>query len=581
MNTLASVSIPRPEHPNPQFVRSTWRNLNGEWDFDFDFSVSGVEKSWFKDHDFSKKITVPFCPESKLSGIEFTDFIPSCWYKRTVDISEEELSGVVILHFGAVDYEAHVYINGVEAGVHKGGYSAFELNITALLHPGSNDLVVYAIDDTRSGMQPSGKQSESLKSEGPMYSRTTGIWQTVWLEFAPTQHIENVRFRPNPLDPSVGIEANVVGAGTFVATVLFDGNICGTATTKTRGGNVSLTVALSETHLWEPGVGNLYTVQLEFEADRVNSYFGLRDVQLDGYKFLINGKSVFQRLVLDQGFYPTGIYTAPTAGDLEKDILLSQKAGFNGARLHQKAFEPLYLYYCDLHGYVVWGEMASWNLDYSSYTGYEGFIPEWMEILQRDVSHPAIVGWCPFNETWDYHGRRQQLDSLLERVYELTKQYDPSRPCIDTSGNFHTSKTDIYDLHDYDQDVEAFTKRYEPWSHGEEELPDNHAQRQHCTRQMPVFISEYGGIRIADTAEESSAVWGYGEQARDGADFLERYKGLTDALLKNPKMFGFCYTQIYDVEFEHNGLYKYDRTPCVDIDAVRAINEQPAAIEEL
>jgi hypothetical protein len=275
-------------------------------------------------------------------------------------------------------------------------------------------------------------------------------------------------------------------------------------------------------------------------------------------------------LVLDQGFYPTGIYTAPTASDLEKDILLSQKAGFNGARLHQKAFEPLYLYYCDLHGYIVWGEMASWNLDYSSYSGYEGFIPEWMQILQRDVSHPAIVGWCPFNETWD---------SLLERVYELTKQYDPSRPCIDTSGNFHTSKTDIYDLHDYDQNVEAFTKRYEPWSRGEEELPDNHADRQRCTRQMPVFISEYGGIRIADSAGESSSVWGYGEQARDGADFLERYRGLTEALLNDPKMFGFCYTQIYDVEFEHNGLYKYDRTPRVDIDAVRAINEQPAAIE--
>ncbi|MCI1220247.1 MAG: beta-galactosidase [Bifidobacterium sp.] len=574
----ARSAIARPEHPNPQFERSTWRNLNGPWDFGFDFSASGIDKKWYEGHEFSTTITVPFCPESNLSGIGFTDFIPCCWYKKTLDLSAQELLGNVVLHFGAVDYEAHVYVNGVEAGTHRGGYASFALDITALVHEGGNELVVCALDDTRGLHQPTGKQCDRAESYSCLYTRTTGIWQTVWLEFVPTTHIESVRYHTNIHNATVCIEADLHGNGTLRAEAFFNGSPCGEAQVESNGGLTQLTLPLTETHLWQPGEGNLYDLKLTYGNDRVSSYVGLREIRLDGYRFLINGVSVFQRLVLDQGFYPDGICTAPTAQDLEHDIVLSQAAGFNGARLHEKAFEPLFLYYCDLHGYLAWGEMASWGFDISQPSSYEIFIPEWMEVLQRDVNHPAIIGWCPFNETWDFRGRKQ-IDEVLRMTYHITKAYDPERPCIDTSGHYHV-QTDIYDLHDYEQSVDTFATRYDGWGQGEAETPELYPDRQHCDGVMPFFISEYGGIKWDPEQDQSDeGAWGYGEQANSEPEFLDRYRGLTDVLLRNPKMFGFCFTQLYDVEQEHNGIYDYHRNPKVDIAAVHDINVQTAAIE--
>ena len=287
---------------------------------------------------------------------------------------------------------------------------------------------------------------------------------------------------------------------------------------------------------------------------------------------------MFQRLILDQGFYPDGIYTAPSQEALERDILLSMKAGFNGARLHQKVFEPRFLYLCDKHGYLAWGEMANWGFDISSPTAFEAFIPEWMEAIERDFNHPAIVGWCPFNETWDYKGRKQE-DGLLRMTYRLTKQYDKTRPCIDTSGNFHV-ETDIYDLHDYEQDVEKFRSHYDPFGNGEGPFRETHPERQSYTEGLPFFISEYGGIKWAPRAEKGEYAWGYGEGPQTEEEFFARYRGLTEALLQNPKMFGFCYTQLTDVEQEQNGVYFYSREPKFDSARFYEINTQKAAIED-
>lgn len=576
--------IPRPEHPAPQFRRDRWRNLNGIWDFAFDQTNSGFERGWVTGFPAGEHITVPFCPESRLSGVHFTDFILSCWYHRSFDITSEDLEGDVLLHFGAVDYEARVYVNGVEAGCHRGGYASFVLDVTRLVHAGTNELVVHAVDDVRSHRQPAGKQSDRFESYECSYTRTTGIWQTVWLEFVPKQRVVSVVYKPNVPAGRVAIEARIRGAGYLTATVSFEGEQCAEATVH-GGGTVVLDMPLTDIHLWRPGLGNLYDVTLRFVSsdgmiDAVHSYFGLRDVRVEGKRVLINGEPVFQRLILDQGFYPEGIYTAPDAEQLERDIVLSMQAGFNGARLHQKAFEPLYLYYCDKHGYLAWGEMADWQLDISSAESMSAFLPEWVEIVERDRNHPAIVGWCPFNETWDFQGRRQ-YDPLLTVTHRITKALDPDRPCIDVSGMFHTRETDIYDLHDYEQDPACFAERYarygEPGHDNEDRFPD----RQRYPGNIPFFVSEYGGIKIDSAARADGQSWGYGKSASGEEEFFSRYEALTGVLMSNPNIFGFCYTQLTDVEQECNGIYSYDRKAKIDIDRLRAINSRPAAYESV
>ena len=570
-------TMPRAEHPFPQFVREDWTNLNGTWDFAFDFNCSGLERGFGKSTEFPDKILVPFCPESKLSGIGYTDFIPAVWYHRTINITSEQLKGKVYLHFGAVDYECMVFVNGTEAGSHKGGYVSFALEISSLLKEGENHLVVYARDDTRSPMQPIGKQSDRYYSHDCSYTRTTGIWQTVWLEFTPQSHIRSVQYYPNTADGSVTIKAVVEGEGTFCASAFYEGIECGSAMAETISGNVTVTIPLSEIHLWEAGAGRLYDLRLTFCEDKVSSYFGLREVKLDGYRFLINGKSVFQRLILDQGFYPDGIYTAPSDEALENDIRLSMAAGFNGARLHQKVFEPRFLYHCDRLGYLAWGEMANWGFDHSSYSGYEAFIPEWIQAIERDFNHPSIVGWCPFNETWDYEGRKQ-VDGLLALTWKITKQYDTTRPCIDTSGNFHVV-TDIFDVHDYEQDPEKFAATYQPFKDGTGVFYDRFADKQTYQEGQAMFVSEYGGIKWAPNSTDDKA-WGYGNGPKTEEEYVARYKGLTDALLDNPRMFGFCYTQLTDVEQEQNGVYYYDRTAKIDVNLFKEINSRKAAIED-
>ena len=569
--------IYRAEHPKPQFMRSNWLNLNGQWDFEIDNSNSGKDRGLSQPGEaFSGKIIVPFCPESKLSGVEYKDFMNAVWYKREFEVTKEQLCGLIHLHFGAVDYEANVYINGKFCGTHKGGYVSFSFDITDYVTEGTNTLTVNAVDDTRNRLIPSGKQSAQYHSYGCSYTRTTGIWQTVWLEFLPKTHIVKAKYFTDVENSILTIHASLCGSGTFRAEAAYEGRAVGKAEAGTNGGDVILTVQLSEAHLWEVGNGRLYDLKLTYGTDQVNSYFGLRSLRLDGHQFLINNRSVFQRLVLDQGFYPDGIYTAPSDKELAADVSRSIAMGFNGARLHEKIFEERFLYHCDRMGYIVWGEYPNWGLDHTYADSIYGILPEWLEEVERDFNHPAIVGWCPFNETWDIDGRKQ-FDNLLRVVYLATKAADPTRPCIDVSGNYHVV-TDIYDLHDYTQDPVVFAEHYKPLGKDNvfgDEYPA-FENRQKYNGKIPFFVSEYGGIRWTEDKDG----WGYGNAPKTEEEFLQRLEGLTDALLSNPYMFGFCYTQLTDIEQEQNGLYTYDRVPKFPAETIHRILSKKAAIED-
>ena len=587
------MNIPRDEHPNPQWERETWKNLNGPWEFEFDFGCSAVERRLWEKKRFDREILVPFCPESRLSGIGYTDFINGVAYRKNFELSQEELAGKVLLHFGAVDYEASVYVNGTLVGSHKGGYTSFCFDITKHVAPGPNTLFVAVKDDVRSGLQPKGKQAHLYASSGCDYTRTTGIWQTVWLEFAPERHIQSAKYYPDPANGKVTVTGLVQGQGTLQLTALWEDKPVGEAALSVEDGFFTAQLDLSETHLWEPGKGGLYTLLLSFGEDRVKSYFGLRTAKFQGRKFLLNGKSLFQRFVLDQGFYPDGIYTAPTEEDLVKDIQLSFAAGFNGARLHEKVFEARFLYHCDRLGYLVWGEYPNWGLDHAHPLSTETYLNQWSEAVERDFNHPAIIGWCPFNETWGYREEREK-NALLSSLYKLTKRLDPTRPCIDSSGNYRIL-SEVYDIHDYDQDTQSFQARWDGLTDRIRETggvipaedpffnsaPEGSSGRAPFFNQpydnQPIFVSEYGGIRWPDDTVEG---WGYGNAPATPEEFFARYKGLTEALLNNPEIFGFCYTQLYDVEQEVNGLYTYGRAQKFDISLIQKINQQKAAIED-
>lgn len=581
------MNIKRATHPNPQFERKEILIINGEWDFGFEkakrnFKFSTDEKKAVEIRENNKypyKINVPFCVESELSGIQYKDFINMVWYKKTVEIKKNE--NRVFLCFGAADHLTTVLVNGKLAGRHKGGYTSFKFDITDLAKNGENEIFVLCEDNVKHPFVIRGKQSEWKKSHACDYTRTTGIWQSVYIEYVPVNHIENFKIYPDHKNGLVTINFNLKGKENLTCEAFYEGRNVGKAVIENACGNEIVQIKLDETHLWEVGNGRLYDLEITFGEDKVYTYFGLRNVRLDGYKFLINEKSVFQRLVLDQGFYKKGIYTAPSDEDLIKDIELSMALGFNGARLHQKVFDPKFLYFADQLGYIVWGEYANWGLDYSNPKSVDVFLNEWREAVERDFNHPALIGWCPFNETWNYKGRRQ-YDPLLSTVYDYTKAVDSTRPCIDTSGNFHV-KTDIYDLHDYSYDVDFFKKNYDRFMTEnylyEHVLVENGGRQTY--RGEPVFISEYGGIKWV--SDESIKSWGYGEDVKTPEEFAQRYVGLTDVIMSNYKMFGFCYTQLYDIEQEQNGLYTYDREKKFSDEIYQKIidvNSQIAAIEK-
>lgn len=544
-------------YPNPLFIREKTTLFNDNWKFSFN------NKNW-------KKINVPFCVESKLSKIGHTDFIKECFYKKKFTI--DKIENRLLLHFLAVDYKTIVHINNKYVGSHEGGFTPFEFDITDFLVIGENEITLTVLDNDGQSFFY-GKQSYKKESFGCFYTRTTGIWQSVYIEEVSQNRIKEFYFYPNIEKCSVDVDLLVEHKGKYEIEVYYNNELMG-STNGEISYRTKVTIPLSQKHLWSIGKGNLYDVVIKYEDDIVYSYFGLREVKYEGYNFLLNDKVTYQKLVLDQGYYIDGIYTAKNTKEMEKDINLALNLGFNGARLHQKVFEPKFLYLCDIKGYIVWGEFPSWGGDYSSLNYYGKFIDQWQDVLKRDFNHPSIITWCPLNEVWgsfdDYNKLRDAR--FIDSVYEFTKKFDPTRPCVDVSGGHHGHATDLYDFHCYKNADELETVLNNLTNN---DILDTDAlyspfDNLRYTKGLPTNLSEYGGITIDNSNNQG---WGYGKGANDTNSFVERYRALTETIFKHEKVSGFCYTQLYDVEQEQNGFYFYDRKPKLTKEQMKEIKK--------
>ena len=583
--TANAVDIPRPEYPRPQFERTDWVNLNGQWTFEMDFGSSGEQRGWTNSKGLSKKITVPFCPESELSGIGYTDFIPCVWYQRNINIPAEWNGKKILLHFGAADYETKVYVDGKMVGEHKGAGSSFNFDITSYVEAGQQaNLVVRVYDNLRGGMQPGGKQCTALYSAGCSYTRVTGIWQTVWMEAVNEQALKNVFAIPDIDQQQLVVRPEFYNEGNnnTLTVEVKDGKKTVAKRTSQASNQSTIVLPIKNAHLWSPEDPYLYDVKYTVKnahgevIDEVSSYMGMRKVHISGGYFYLNNKPYFQRLVLDQGYYPDGIWTAPSDEALRQDIEMSKAVGFNGARLHQKVFEERYYYWADKLGYLTWGEEASWVLNINNELAVRNFLTEWAEIVVRDRNHPSLVTWTPLNETWN--ATPGVYVRFVNDLYDLTKAIDPTRPINDASGDSHV-KTDIWSVHDYTREPDKLIANHtikagvEPYRNmkGKDFLSKYEGQ--------PYMVDEFGGLPWIPKEERANS-WGYGANIDTVEEFYSILEKEIDALKACKHVVGFCYTQITDVEQEKNGIYYYNRKPKFDTARVKAIFEKiPSIIE--
>ena len=580
LNCLAcfSANTPRPEYPRPQFERAQWINLNGTWTFDFDFGKSGKDRNYQSAEKFGKNITVPFCPESKLSGVEYTDFIEQMWYQRDLSIPSDWNGKKILLNFGAVDYCAEIYIDGKFVQRHFGGSSSFSVDLTRYVQPGkTHNLVICVKDDLRSGLQTGGKQCGNYYSGGCSYTRTTGIWQTVWMEAVAQNGLKSAFVRPDIDQQQLVIEPEFYNESDYTLDIVLKDGSKTVAKKSVKCCNSSVVVLpVKNMKLWSPESPFLYDLIYQVKdasgkvVDEVQSYAGMRKVHTANGRFYLNNQPYFQRLVLDQGFYPEGIWTAPTDEALKNDIVLGKEAGFNGARLHQKVFEERYYYWADKLGYITWGESASWMLDVNRELAARNFLSEWSEVVVRDRNHPSLVTWTPFNETWG--GGPDVYVRLIQDVYNLTKAIDPTRPVNDASGDNHV-KTDIWSVHNYEQDRARLTEQLK-MTPGVEPYR-NARDRDYLAvyEGQPYMVDEFGGIPWMAEADRKDS-WGYGGMPENAEAFYARLEAQIDAFIDSPHVCGYCYTQLTDVEQEKNGVYYYDRTPKLDMKRIKAIFEK-------
>ncbi len=568
-------TVPRPEHPRPQFERKEWINLNGQWTYTFDFGKSGSERGFKDSKGFSDKITVPFCPESELSGVGHKDFIEMMWYQKDIQIPKNWTSRRTILHFGAVDYIAEVFVDGKYVGRHFGGSSSFDFDISDLVDDGKkHSLVLHVTDDTRHGRQPGGKQSFGFKSAGCHYTRTTGIWQTVWLESVSEFSLKSCRIVPD-LDGEKFLFTPLFKAmkkGLSLRITVKDGGKTVAKGDFAAQSGIPVQLEVVNAKAWSPETPFLYGITFEVVdggkvIDTVESYAGMRKIHVEGDTLYLNNKPYYLRLVLDQGFYPDGIWTAPSDAALKKDIELSMKAGFNGARLHQKVFEERFHYWADKLGYLTWGEFPSWGTDVKDPVAARNFITEWLEVVARDLNHPSIIAWTPLNETWDT-GDGVQHSRFHADLYDVTKSLDPSRPVNEASGYVHV-KTDLWTVHNYEQDPEKLKTQLTP--DAEKGVWRNFPEKEVKYQGQPYFVDEFGGIKWVVGAAFADNTWGYGNAPKTLDEVYSRLEGQVNALLSLKHVKGYCYTQLTDVEQEQNGIYNYDRTEKFDMKKIRRI----------
>jgi beta-galactosidase/beta-glucuronidase len=564
------MTVPRPEHPRPRLTRASWRSLNGPWDFARDDRAElGAPPPEGAAYD--REIVVPFPPESALSGIGETGFQTSLWYRRRVQIPHDWDGLRVFLHVGACDYAADVFLDGARLGEHVGGSAPFRVDLTGVARPGGeHELVIHAVDDIRSGLQPGGKQSRELASYGCWYTRVSGIWQTVWLEAIHPLGLDGLRVVPD------------LAGGRALATPTFLGHAQGTRvrvtahsgerTARVEGpatSGVPLAVPLADPRPWSPDDPFLHELEVEVidasgrTVDRAESYLGLRDVRVDGDRLLLNGEPLYLRMVLDQGYWPDGIWTAPDDAALVRDIELARSAGFNGARLHQKAFEPRFHWHADRLGWLTWAEMPSWGIDENDPVAGRNLLSEWAELVVRDRDHPSVIAWTPLNETEDRvvgpeHRR------LVRDAAALTRALDPTRPVNDASGWVHQD-ADLWTVHLYTQDPAELARSLA------QDPPHRHRPDLERYDGQPLLVDEFGGARWPPGEDAQDEAWGYGDAPPDVEAFHARLEGLVGAVLGAARVRGYCYTQLTDVEQEINGLFRDDRTPKFDVARLREV----------
>lgn len=577
-------------HPFPQFRRDQWSSLDGPWDFAIDPDALWSIPSHV---DWNQTIQVPFAPETPMSGVNDTGFYRAVWYRRTLDAPALEDGQRLLLHFGAVDYDATVWINGWQVARHVGGYTPFCADITDYLtRSGPQTVVVRAEDDPADLSKPRGKQDWQLNPHSIWYARTTGIWQTVWIEVVPSTRIAHVKWTPNMERWEISFQAYVEGErrdGLRMKVKLSIGDLTLSDDTYTViAGEVHRRIALSDPGiddyrnelLWRPSTPTLIDVNIQLWGNRgelidtVESYTALRSIGVQGDRFLLNGRPYPLRMVLDQGYWPESGITAPDPDAFRRDVELVKAMGFNGVRKHQKIEDPRYLYWADRLGLLVWEEMPSaYRFTKES---IERLTREWTEVVARDSSHPCIIAWVPFNESW---GVPDLPDSPAQRhyvqaLYHITKTLDPTRPVIGNDG-WESVATDIIGIHDYDDQPESIARRYG----GTEELPRLFKRERPAGRVLlvdhqahtdqPVMLTEFGGIALA-----RDGAWGY-SVAESPEELAERYENLLAVVRVLPILAGFCYTQFADTYQEANGLLYADRTPKFPIDQIASATRGP------
>ena len=559
--------IPRPEFPRPDFVRKDWLCLNGPWAFSFDEPV------------FDRTITVPFCYQAPDSGIGLEEEHDVVWYRRSFPADGEKLEGGrLLLKFGAVDSRADVWVNGVYLGAHTGGHTPFAFDVTEAVRPGENEVTVKATD-CRNADKPRGKQTWTGERFGCWYTPTTGIWQSVWLEYTAEVYLRRVKLTPDVERLTALCELFLSGDGPAEAQVtasIGEGaarrELC-RQTVPCRHGYGKAALAFPDWDLrrnelcWSPEQPNLIDVAVVVRApgggreDRVDTYFGLRSVGRAGPSLTLNQEAYFQRLVLDQGYWPGSLLTPPSDEAIRQDILLTKQMGFNGARKHQKIEDPRYYYWADKLGLLVWGELPS------AYAFNDNAIAassrELTEFVERDYNHPCIAVWVPLNESWGVRGIQsspQQQDYCRMLTYQL-KALDPTRLVSANDGWEQVSETDLCAVHDY----ALFPETLEKYGDLEQRLAGVADSRYlfaqgNAWRGQPVLLTEYGGIAFAGS---EAGGWGYYGAVKNEEEFLARLAPVTEFLIRSGKFAGFCYTQLTDVMQEVNGLLSEHRQPKV------------------
>ncbi len=579
------------QYPRPQFERADWVNLNGAWNFEFDDQNLGEQEDWFEKKSFSRQIAVPFVYECSASGIGDTEHHENVWYEKNVVIPQSKNGRRVLLNFQGVDYSAKVWVNGRFAGEHKGANTAFHFDITGCVAFGSVNRIVVKAEDSKSCCQPRGKQRWVGHSFACWYIQSTGIWKTVWMEFVEETHISSVKITPDVERQSVAFEYSFSGLGgrenlSHKTGIFFDDRKVREFDFAVSQDSMNYISDLSDdsfvqkVQLWTPEEPNLYRVRFtlmcgEKVLDEVDSYFGMRQIAIQDGKVFLNGRELYQKLVLEQGYWPETMLTPPSDEAVCKEIDCILKMGFNGIRLHQKIEDDRFLYFCDRKGLLVWSEMAATYV--FSDQAVDNFTREWLEIVRQQYNHPCIITWTPFNESWGIPGvlldKKQQ--AFTEAIYYLTKAMDPMRPVITNDGWEHTI-SDIVTIHDYEGDAAALSARYaDKEKFTQEGAMSGNGRRLMADgfayRGQPIVISEFGGMAMPGRTDQDDG-WGYGKDAKNEEKFLKRYAGLLRVIKAQGSVVGFCYTQLTDVQQEQNGLYTQGRVSKVDPAKIREAN---------